>query len=260
MGKLPLNYYALGESVVAFTTTRQGGVSQGAYASMNINPFCGDTEANVTANRQLLADELCIDEKHLLVPHQVHGIDSRMIAGEFFSLPERIQTMLLENTDIIMTSESNVCVGVSTADCIPVLLFDEEHHAVAAIHAGWRGTLARIAHKGVADMVHSYSTIPAQLKAVIGPGISMDAFEVGQEVYDAFAEKGYPMEQVAVRKNKWHIDLKAICRMQLEQAGVPHDAIVDADICTYTQHDDYFSARQLGIESGRLYTGIMLRD
>ena len=86
-----------------------------------------------------------------------------------------------------MTNESNVCIGVSTADCIPILLYDTEHHAAAAIHAGWRGTVKHIVMKTIKEMGVVFNSVPQNLKAVIGPGISLDNFEVGDEVYEKFA-------------------------------------------------------------------------
>ena len=191
--------YNIASDVMAFSTTRQGGVSQGNYGEFNINEFCGDNPECVEANRKALAHELGVEENRILIPHQVHGVEVRQIAGEFLSMPENIRKMVLEGVDAIMTNLKNVCIGVSTADCIPVLLYDEEHHAVAAIHAGWRGTLARIVHKTMQEMAFAYKTEPKHLKAVIGPGISMENFEVGDEVYEAFEQAAFPMEEIAAQ-------------------------------------------------------------
>ena len=98
------------------------------------------------------------------------------------------------------------------------------------------------------------------LRAVIAPGISVAAFEVGDEVYDAFAAAGFPMDVVARRMGRWHIDLNVANFLQLEAAGVPLDRIQVSSYCTYTECDRFFSARRLGIQSGRLYTGILLRS
>jgi YfiH family protein len=146
---------------------------------------------------------------------------------------------------------------VSTADCIPVLLYDEAHHAAAAIHAGWRGTVKRIVKKTVEAMGERFGTNPEELKAVVGPGISLEAFEVGDEVYEQFQDAGFPMAQIARRYAKWHIDLPACNRLLLEETGVHR--IEMSGICTYQQSGDYFSARKLGVDSGRILTGIVLR-
>ncbi len=255
-----LHYYDLGSEVVAFSTTRHGGCSEGQYASMNVNAYCGDNADCVAANRDALCRTLSLaSADRLVIPHQTHGIEVRQIGSELFSLPEKVRQMVLEGVDGVMTRLEGVCVGVSTADCIPVLLYDTEHRAVCAVHAGWRGTVARIAQKAVAEMRAAFGTRPQALHAVIGPGISMKNFEVGDEVYEAFASAGFDMEPISERREKWHIDLPACNRLQLETAGIAPDHIVLADICTYDHTDDWFSARRQGTESGRIYTGILVR-
>lgn len=269
-----LNYYNLSDDVKAFSTTRHGGVSEGNYASLNINEYCGDSKANTDANRLLLANELGIDVNHIIMPHQTHGVESRIIGEEFATLPDGVKKMLLEGVDAVMTNIPGMCIGVSTADCIPVLLYDEEHHATAAIHAGWRGTQARIVHKAVQEMRMAYQTDPTKLKAVIGPGISLDNFEVGDEVYAAFEQAAFDMSTIAeerIKRNpnaedpakaferKWHINLPLANLQMLTHNGVDEANIINTGICTFDNADNYFSARRLGIESGRIYTGIIIR-
>lgn len=269
-----LNYYDLSDDVKAFSTTRHGGVSESNYASLNINEYCGDSKANTDANRLLLANELGIDANHIIMPHQTHGVESRIIGEEFANLPDDVKKMLLEGVDAVMTNIPGMCIGVSTADCIPVLLYDEEHHAAAAIHAGWRGTQARIVHKTVQEMRMAYQTDPTKLKAVIGPGISLDNFEVGDEVYAAFEQAAFDMSTIAekrIKRNpnaddpakaferKWHINLPLANIQMLTHNGVDEANIINTGICTFDNADNYFSARRLGIESGRIYTGIIIR-
>ena len=269
-----LNYYNLSDDVKAFSTTRHGGVSEGNYASLNINEYCGDSKANTDANRLLLANELGIDDNHIIMPHQTHGVESRIIGEEFATLPDGVKKMLLEGVDAVMTNIPGMCIGVSTADCIPVLLYDEEHHAAAAIHAGWRGTQARIVHKAVQEMRMAYQTDPTKLKAVIGPGISLDNFEVGDEVYADFEQAAFDMSTIAeerIKRNpnaddpakaferKWHINLPLANIQMLTHNGVDEANIINTGICTFDNADNYFSARRLGIESGRIYTGIIIR-
>ena len=155
---------------------------------------------------------------------------------------------------------------MSTADCIPVLLYDEQQHAACAVHAGWRGTVKRIAQKALAKMTAVYGTQPADITAQIGPGIHLDSFEVGDEVYESFAGEGFEMEALSKKMacsdgvgEKWHIDLPECNRLQLTAAGVRADNITVSPICTFMQSDIYFSARRLGINSGRIFTGILLR-
>lgn len=266
-----LQEYHMADNVVAFSTKRKGGVSQGNYAEFNINEFCGDDEAHVKENRQLLAKQLGIDSQAIIMPHQVHGIEVRQLGEEFLTLPENVRKMIVEGVDALITDLPKVCIGVSTADCIPILLLDEAHHAAAAIHAGWRGTVQRIVQKTIAMMRAAFSTNPADIKAVIGPGISRESFEVGDEVYEEFAEASFDMTSIAEQRPnmkregnvdqplKWHIDLPLCNAQQLQQTGVKAENIQQSGICTFMHSDEYFSARRLGINSGRIYTGIMLK-
>lgn len=260
-----LDYYQMGEGVKAFSTMRQGGYSRGRYGEFNINHYCGDNDEAIRQNRLLLCRLLEIDDSRLLMPHQVHLTEMAVIDEAFFRLSAEERKQKLEGIDALMTDIPGVCIGVSTADCIPVLLYDKAHHAVCAIHAGWRGTVQRIVEKAVAKMTVVYGTKPEDVTAQIGPGISLDSFEVGDEVYDAFVHERFQMDAISRRfpaiganGEKWHIDLPQCNRHQLLAAGIPDSNISVSPVCTFKQSDDYFSARRLGIHSGRIFTGVLL--
>ena len=257
---LQLTTYRLSPQVSAFSTTRQGGVSKDNYASLNINPYCGDTPTAVEQNRRLLCQELSLDENRLVLPHQTHGTTVRQIGEEFFSLSPSVRQMVLDGVDALITDLPEVCIGVSTADCIPILLYDSIHRSMAAVHAGWRGTAKRILQKTVEEMGRAYQTRPETLRAVIGPGISLTHFEVGDEVYQAFAQAGFAMEQIARRQEKWHLDLPLCNQLQLQELGLELANIQNTAICTYANYHEYFSARRLGTASGRIFTGIKLHQ
>jgi YfiH family protein len=260
--------YEIAPQVTAFSTKRHGGYSQGNYAAFNVNLYCGDDTQSICRNRQMLCSFLGVDESCLVMPHQTHQTKVCTVDDSFFSLGKEERTAALEGVDAVTTSLKNVCIGVSTADCIPILLYDTEHHVAAAVHAGWRGTVARIVEKTVTHMQQRYGSLPQRMKAVIGPGISLECFEVGEELYTVFAEAGFPMDDLTKRfpamrndevGEKWHIDLPRCNRLQLLTAGLPASQILSSGICTYQQSDDFFSARRLGIQSGRIFTGIVLR-
>lgn len=267
-----LTFYELTPNATAFSTTRNGGYSTGAYASLNLNAYCGDDPKAIKANRELLCKHLNVSSTdQLIIPHQVHGTNILQVTPNFFALPQTERQAQLEGFDAVITNMKNICIGVSTADCIPILIYDPEHHCSAAIHAGWRGTVQRIAEKVVITMQQCFGSDASKLKAVIGPGISLKNFEIGDEVYDTFLQAGFPMEKIAKkfpcqlsadsqRKWKWHIDLPMCNQLQLEQAGMSTGQIHQSNICTYNQADQYFSARRLGINSGRIYTGIVLHE
>ena len=261
-----LHFYDFGEGVKAFSSTRRGGYSEGNYSVFNINHYCGDSEAAIQKNRASLCQLLGIEDGCLIMPHQVHQTEIVTIDEAFLGLSLSEQKARLEGVDVLMTDVKGVCIGVSTADCIPVLLYDQVHHASCAIHAGWRGTVKRIVGKAVATMISVYGSCPTEIVAQIGPGIHLESFEVGEEVYKAFANEGFQMETISQRfpatddlsVEKWHIDLPMCNRQQLLVSGIPSSQIAVSDVCTFQQSDTYFSARRLGINSGRIFTGILL--
>ena len=261
MTKKPvLQYYPLGEGVTAFSSTRQGGYSEGRYGEFNINRYCGDSEESIKRNREALCQLLGIEDHSLLMPHQVHLAEIAVVDREMLTLPTEEIQQKLDGIDALMTNEAGVCIGVSTADCIPVLLYDPIQRASCAIHAGWRGTVQRIVEKAVARMTEVFGSDPKNLIAQIGPGIHLESFEVGDEVYQTFEKEGFPMELISKKYEKWHIDLPECNRLQLVAAGIPETHIAVSPICTFQQSDTFFSARKLSINSGRIFTGILLQE
>ena len=268
-----LLYYDLADGLTAFSTMRRGGYGHDNYSEFNVNAYCGDAPETVAMNRRLLCEMLGVTVNDLFMPHQVHGTVIRRVCQEDLMSLRTANGLtmacppLLEGVDALMTDVRGICIGVSTADCIPIIIYDPEHHAACVVHAGWRGTVKRIVRKAVLMMTEVYRSYPPQMRAVIGPGISFDNFEVGDEVYDQFEAAAFPMAHISRRLpamdgslvKKWHIDLWACNRLQLQAEGVLPEHIEVVGICTYDSHDDFFSARRLGIASGRILTGVVLR-
>ena len=207
---------------------------------------------------QLLCPALGVPTERFARPHQVHGTVVRSITEAFFALTPEEQKAELEGVDAVIYNIRNACVGISTADCIPVVAYDPVHHCAAAIHAGWRGTVARIVGKAISLMHDEYDTMAADLKCAIGPGISLASFEVGDEVYEAFREAGFAMDAIAQRHEKWHLDLKRCNALQLMEAGVKPENIEVSPFDTMTD-ERFFSARREGAKTGRMLSGIVLR-
>ena len=266
---MTLNTYDIATAVTAFTTTREGGYSCGNYASFNVNQYCGDNPEHVVRNRKLLCSSLGIDDNKLIIPHQIHSDRIKIIDENFFSGANADSEQSLEGYDALITSIPRVCICVSTADCIPVIIYDTTNKIAAVAHAGWRGTVARIAQKTIDTLTASFGTKAHDCKAVIGPGISLDCFEVGNEVYETFERAGFDMSEISKKYSaqnshatffatKWHIDLWKANEIQLIKSGISKDNILTSGICTYKNCNQYFSARRLGINSGRILTGIMM--
>ncbi len=199
---------------------------------------------------------------YVVQPHQVHGCEIREVLRADTTRDE------LEGVDALVTDVPGVAISVRTADCIPVLLYDPVHKAVAAVHDGWRGTVQRLSQKVISFMHERYGTCAADVLAVIGPGIGPDSFQVGQEVADAFAAAGFPMAEILQdcgpkaptadnpMNGGLHIDLWRANEWLLEQAGVRFVQV--AGICTYKENDRFYSARREGTKCGRIINCIKL--
>ena len=250
------------DKVIAFSTTRHGGCGSDTYGTFNCTPYTGDETSVVLANQEVLCKLVGITAEQLIVPYQTHSCNVLIIDESFMKLSSDARHAMLQEKDAVVTNITGLCLCVSTADCVPVLLYDAAHEVVAAVHAGWRGTVGKIVANTLQMMRENYGTQTNDVHAIIGPCISLKAFEVGIEVYDAFEQAGFDMEQIAhwhPEKEKYHIDLPAANRLQLLAEEVPLAQIHDSAICTYTQHEDFFSARRLGIRSGRILNGIVIR-
>ena len=172
----------------------------------------------------------------------------------------------LEGYDAFITKLPGVAIGVRTADCVPVLLYDPEKRVVAAIHAGWKGTVLHISQCAINVMVQDFKCRPESIRAAIGPAIGPDSFQVGEEVATRFKEAGFPVDDIwsfrgpgdgRPMSGGHHIDLFKANRWLLEQAGILSENIHECGIDTYTT-EAFFSARREGVECGRIINAIML--
>ena len=255
-----LAYYDLDAEVTAFSTTRHGGYSEGSYSSFNINNYCGDNLYAISRNKELLCRKLSIRPNDVVMPHQNHCAAVKLIDDSFFNRSGEEKDVYLNNVDALVTKKRGICIGVSTADCIPVLIYDTFHHAAAAVHSGWRGTVARIVKITLQKMNHYFMTGPEDVKVIIGPGISKEFFEVDEDVYNAFCKAGFDMKSISTEVGlKWHVDLPKAIAVTLMENGVKEERINDTKICTYKNYKDFFSARHLTIHCGRIFSGVILR-
>jgi len=244
--------------IAHFCTTRQGGVSVGNYASMNMSPFSGDNVEHQSENLNLLKKKL--NSTDLIIPFQTHGTEIGIINEDFIQKNFAERADLLNGVDALITKEPNVCIGVTTADCVPLIFYDPQLEVIAVAHAGWRGTCGRIAEKVVKRMQEEFGSHPQHINVVIGPSISGTVYNVGNELIDNFSSAGFPVSEIFNTNNELiYLDLWRANQWLLESMGVPADHIQISEICTYTQHEKFFSARRLGLKSGRMLSAIMLK-
>jgi len=252
-----LNSY---KEIAHFCTTRNGGTSVGNYASNNLSPFSGDDFVHFSTNRNHLVELLGSECQQIVIPFQNHGTEIRVIDDAFLELSNDQKNDYLNGVDAIFTELSGICIGITTADCVPLLFYDPEKRVIAAAHAGWRGTCGRIAEKTIAALIEKYGCRTEDIRVVIGPSISAEVYEAGKEVVGNFEAAGFDITKIVTeRNNALYLDLWKANQLSLNEIGIQNNHIETAGICTFTEHEKYFSARRLGIKSGRMLSGIMLK-
>ena len=230
--------------------TRYGGVSEGAYKSLNFSYAVGDSHSHVDANFQLAARSLGVRTERLFLLSQVHGNRVVELGGE-----EERRHVLFTEGDALVTGAAMTACGVRTADCIPVLLADPTTGRVASAHAGWRGIESRV----LENTVKRLSTAPSRCIAAIGPHISEAAFEVSADVGRRLKAAGLGIHCVRETANqKAHVSLGDIAEFQLRRAGVV--MLEQVRGCTFSEPDRFFSYRRQGKRSGRHLSAIVARE
>ena len=232
--------------VRALTTTRAGGVSEGPYRSLNLAGHVGDAPAQVAANRARLRAAAGLPAEPAWL-EQVHGCGVCRLDAE--SVPGGIG----RRADAAVTAHPDTVCAVLTADCLPVLLCDAGGSVVAAVHAGWRGLLDGVVEAAAVRMARP----PATLMAWLGPAIGPDAFEVGDEVREAFCRRIDGAEAVfrPSPAGRWLADLYALARLRLAAIGVGR--VSGGGLCTLTDAERFFSYRRDGA-TGRMATLIWI--
>ena len=249
------------DGIEAFSTTRGNVDGRNAYSGVNLCDYVGDDALRVLDARISLAMQLGIDLDDLVMPRQTHSCRVAVIDERFRSMDIDKQEAALEGVDALVTHLKGVVIGVNTADCVPIVLVDAAAGVIAVAHAGWRGTVGRIAHAVVKEMCRQ-GAVATRIQAAMGPSICQECFEVGDEVVEAFGKAHFDLDSIVTRHpatGKGHIDLRAANRAVLVAAGVPEDHIILSRHCSRCEHDRFFSARRLGINSGRTFTGIYMK-
>lgn len=229
-----------------FCSTRQGGVSQGPWASLNVGQHTDDDPAHVVENRRRLAPTA----GPIVWLNQVHGTDVHDVDGSSAVAPTDAV-----RADALVTSRHDRVLAIMTADCLPVVLGSSDGQVIGVAHAGWRGLAAGVLENTLASLRDKYDGPRApEWRAWIGPGISQACFEVGHDVRDVFIDSD-PDTSVffisAGQPGKWLADLSAVARHRLKKNGVGQVDV--SSLCTYKRADLFYSYRRDGV-TGRLVT------
>ena len=233
-------------NVNAAMTTRHGGVSQSPFSAMNLGTHVDDRPDNVLKNRAILKQSLQLSSEPLWL-NQIHGTE----------VIEHSSCFLGSDADAVYTHRANAVCAVMTADCLPVLFCNRQGTAIAAAHAGWRGLQAGILEQSIVKMDCHTDDILVWLGAAIGP----NAFEVGNEVREAFISVHARSEAAFILKNKqqskWLADIYQLATVHLTEFGIAAENIYEGGHCTYTDDETFFSYRREA-RTGRMASLIWL--
>ncbi len=235
--------------------TRHGGVSTGAFDSLNVGGMIGDDQNAVLENSRRVYATLGYQPDQVCTVWQVHGADVVVV-----NMPP-IQRKWHAQADGMITNQTDMALSMRFADCVPVLFYDTVHHAIGAAHAGWRGTVNGVVLSVLEAMHTVYGTQPADVQAAIGPSIGPDCYQVGEEVVEAVGERFDTITGLVQRDaddGSPYLNLWEANRRLLELAGVAQIEV--AEICTATHTDDFYSHRAEGGKTGRFATIIGLME
>ncbi|GAB4017323.1 peptidoglycan editing factor PgeF [Spirosoma koreense] len=227
-------------SLLAAESTRHGGISPAPFESLNLGINTDDEQTNVDENRRRFFTALGADPSAPFASsHQVHGTEVLYTtnSGRF------------EGYDALITDQPGLLIGVTVADCVPVLVYDAANQAVAAIHAGWRGTVGGIVGKTLAEMQQRFGTSPQSCYAYVGTCIDACSFEVGPEVAELFAQA---FKRTDSDTDTCYVDLQAANKQFLTDFGIPDKQISVSPFSTVLNNDDYFSYRAEDGNTGRM--------
>lgn len=235
--------------------TRHGGISVGAFDSLNVGGMIGDDQNAVLENSRRVYETLGYRPDQVCTVWQVHGADVVVVNAP------ALQRKWQAQADGMITNRTDIALSMRFADCVPVLFYDPTHHAIGAAHAGWRGTVNGVVRSVLAAMHTTYGTNPSEVQAAIGPSIGPDRYQVGPEVVAAVRSRFASVESVIKQDTSdgsFYLNLWEANRQLLEMAGV--EQIEIAGICTATHTDEFYSHRAEGGKTGRFATVIGLME
>ncbi len=233
--------------LVAAESTRHGGISPPPYASLNLGLNTGDDPEHVLENRRIFFGKLGIPLERVVGSKQVHGKEVLAVEKPGYVI----------GYDALITNKPDLFLTVTIADCTPILLFHPKTGAIACIHAGWRGTVAKVVARAVNQLKESYDATPHSCYAYVGTAIDADNYEVGDEVARHFDQ---PFKRWDAARRKFFVDLKAANTAQLIETGIPPSQIEISPFSTHIHNSNYFSHRKERGKTGRLLAVIGRRS
>lgn len=246
-------------SVLAAFSCRMGGESSGSFASLNVGLHVGDDPSRVLQNREQCAAYLGVPLDRFVFAEQVHGSAIAVVTDEHAGRGARNLATAIPGIDALVTNQKGLALAILVADCVPVLLWDEVRSVVAAVHSGWRGTVAHLAAKTMTVMQDQFGTNPSDVRVALGPSIRRCCYEVDDVVLDQVkGEFSRPVFYPSARPQHAYLSLMDCIREDLDKSGVLPDHVEDEGICTSCHHNLFFSYRKEG-RTGRSLAVVCLK-
>jgi polyphenol oxidase len=245
-----------------FVTGRAGGFSKGHFKSLNTGFHVGDNDWTVFQNRKKLAHVLNVNVEHFTFGNQTHSSNIAIIDCTKRGKGSTDFESSISNTDGLVSKTPKIYLCVQMADCVPILMYDPVMHVIAAVHAGWKGTLRKIAEVAVKTMMHTFGSTPVNIIAGLGPSNGPCCYEVGEDVKTE-AERSLGNTSGIIKDHdkpgKYIFDQWNANFLQLTECGIPEKNIEISGFCSQCNSDTFFSSRKDNGLTGRISAGIMLK-
>ena len=246
-------------NVTNAVTTRVRGRSESPYESLNLGLHVGDDPDTVLENRAIVAQVLGFEPESFTVAEQVHGSSVAVIRSRDRGKGAVVAEDAIRGADAMITNEPDLPLAILVADCVAVSLYDPRKNVIGIVHAGWKGTLARIVEKTLAAMIGEYGTKPADVVAGVSPAVGPCHYPVGEDVAGAYRDSFGADAAAIVRadsQNHVTLDLWEANLFQLIGTGVPRANIDASGMCAACSPELFYSYRRDGVRTGR-FAGII---
>ncbi|MFW5979836.1 MAG: peptidoglycan editing factor PgeF [Halanaerobiales bacterium] len=241
-------------NVTALFTTRKGGISTENYSSLNIGLHTDDKKENIIKNRKILAEALNLNPENFTCAKQVHGTNINVVKQNDKGKGAIHYSRAISSTDALFTTNKRLPLLTYYADCVPLYFMVPKKNIIGLAHAGWRGTVNKIAALSIDKLKSEFDVNPKNCWAAIGPAISRKNYEVDQNIINKFKKQFKPEDNIWTKKsnNKFLLDLKKANFILLNKAGIPSSQIIVSEMDTFENEELFFSYRRDGKSTGRM--------
>lgn len=242
-------------SLIAGFTTKNGGVSEKPFVSMNTAFHVFDREDKINQNRQILAEHIQMEVSNWIGCEQTHEYFIKKVGREQIGVGAKDYQSALKHTDGLYTNETDVLLTLCFADCVPIFFFAPKYHLVGMAHAGWKGTVSGIGLRMVQEWMEKEGVQPDEILAVMGPSICQNCYTVDKKVIDLLEEILEEQTKTAynqITESQFQLDLKLANELILRKAGLPPENISTTAYCTSCDHSLFFSHRRDRGKTGRM--------